>query len=958
MSNPAIDVQAFGQSIWLDYIHRQELMDGTFQKRLDNEGILGVTSNPSIFQNAIGESEVYDSAMSELLDESPEEIYEKLAVEDIRTAADLLRPIYDRTNKIDGYVSFEVSPLIASDTEKTVSEAERLFKLVDRPNVMIKIPATPEGIPAIEASIAKGVNINVTLIFSVMDYIKVVEAYLNGLEKYKASGGDLSSVASVASFFLSRIDVMVDGILENNIRAAQVRGDTAKVTANSRALGQAAIANAKLAYSEFKRFFYGERFRDLKAAGAQVQRPLWASTGTKNPAYPDTKYVDNLIGKHTVNTLPPKTLAAFIDHGTAADTIDKQLNDHLAPHEVMNLLKELNVDMDSVTAKLQVDGVDAFSEAFEKLNGQVAAKQTILQGGFSVRLKAALGIYEKAVKDTSQRMSRNYVISRLWQKDGSLWKDHGPTIQKIVNRLGWLDILETIDIEAIKAVKADVASSDFTSVVLLGMGGSSLAPEVLYETFGRQEGFPDFRVLDSTDPVRIREIEAAIDIDKTLFIVASKSGSTLETASFYRYFYDKKPNGDQFIAITDPGSELEAIAKDKKFRHIFLNPADIGGRYSALSYFGMVPAATMGLDIDRLWESAEGMIQACAESVPNNSNPGAILGKIIATVALEGRDKLNIHATKSIASFGNWIEQLVAESIGKEGKGILPVVNATVGKPHDYATDRLFIYIRVDDDEDVDELDHGIRILREAGHPRVTVRLADAYSLAGEFFRWEFATAVMGYILEVNPFDEPNVTEAKNATQVLIDYYNEHGQLPKQTPVMTRNNVALYANDTTLDPLRTLCHAHGYDNTSLVEVLAAQFAGTHASDYFAFLVYVTPDEEIKTMLADIQRRLRHVTKRAVTIGFGPRYLHSTGQLHKGGPNSGIFITLTANSSQLLAIPDVDYDFNVLFAAQAEGDLQALQNHQRRVLRLHLGDNIKNGLNLILTAIEFVEARKN
>ena len=521
----------------------------------------------------------------------------------------------------------------------------------------------------------------------------------------------------------------------------------------------------------------------MRAAGAQVQRPLWASTGTKNPAYSDTLYVDNLIGPHTVNTLPPATLAAFKDHGAAAATLTQETGAFLPPEEVLDRLAEVGIDLGQVTTRLQDDGVDAFIDAFETLISQVAAKRTLLRSGIIERTKLALGIYHGAVDRAVERLDADFANPRLWNKDGSLWKNHGPTMEKIVNRLGWLDFDRTIDRARLQALQEETRGSRFKHVVLLGMGGSSLAPEVLADTFGPQEGFPALIVLDSTDPARIRQVEEAITLEDTLFIVASKSGGTIETVALDLYFWEKTGgNGEQFIIITDPGSNLERVARKEGVRDFFLNPSDIGGRYSALSYFGMVPAALIGLDLDRLWSSADTMLATNRESIPSHYHPGLLLGAVIGALAKEGRDKVTIYTTESLTSFGNWAEQLLAESLGKEGRGALPVVGATIGMPHDYVTDRLFIYLRVDNDADVVEKDAAVRTLREAGHPRVTICLADRHAIAGEFFRWEYAAAIAGAILQVNPFDEPNVTEAKDATKALLHAHQESGQLPGADP--------------------------------------------------------------------------------------------------------------------------------------------------------------------------------
>jgi transaldolase / glucose-6-phosphate isomerase len=957
MSNPAIEVQELGQSLWLDYIHRAEIENGDFQRRIDNEGILGVTSNPAIFQKAIGESEIYDEAMSHLLELDALTVYEKLAIDDIQKATDLFRDIYERTNGRDGYVSLEVAPTLAHKTDETIAEAKRLFEAVNRPNLMVKIPGTPEGIPAVEEVIAAGINVNITLLFSVKNYEQVAHAYIKGLERRVAANQPINKVASVASFFLSRIDSAVDRVLENNMRGAQVHGDTSRIAANRKLLGQAAIASAKSAYGSFQRIFAGAAWQKLVEKGAMVQRPLWASTSSKNPAYPDTVYLDNLIGKDTVNTVPPATLAAFIDHGKVAETLNRD-GEFLPPDEVMEKLAELGIDIEQVSYRLQVDGVDAFIDAFETLLQQIEAKLTVLKSGVMDRQKLALGIYADAVARAISKMDKDFVNGRLWAKDGSLWTSYNPDIVKIEQRLGWLDVLTTMDLPRLKALQASIKGSEFKHVVLLGMGGSSLAPEVLYKVFGKQADFPELIVLDSTDPVRVKEVEKSIEPDKSLFIVASKSGTTTETDAFFNYFWQQTGHkGQQFIAITDMDTPLAKLASDNVFRDCFLNPETIGGRYSALSYFGLVPAALMGLDLDELWGNAKHMMDASHENIPGQHHPGISLGVVMAVLAQEGRDKLTIHSTASMAAFGDWAEQLVAESLGKLNKGAVPVVGGMISTPAEYLTDRLFVYLRVDNDSDCEDMDGKVRALREAGHPRVTLRLPSKYAIAGEFFRWEFATAIAGMVMKLNPFDEPNVAEAKQATAAKLAYFETHGELPVQRPVISGEHAQIFMEENTLAPLREMCRSHGYDPNSRTEVLAAQIAGTKAGDYFALLCYFTPDDESIQLLQDVRHRLRKATKRAVTLGFGPRYLHSTGQMHKGGANNGIYFQITVKPGEDLAIPGRNYSFGTLFQAQAAGDLETLEKHNRRVIRLHVDDSLEAGLQKLLDAVKFVEDRR-
>lgn len=953
--NPPVEVQQYGQSIWYDNLSRQLLHDGEIQRLVDEDGVLGITSNPTIFENAITSSAIYDAAIAKTLNADANTIFEALAIDDIQDAADILRPIYDRTQGGDGYISLEVSPLIANDTQSTIDEAERLFGLVSRPNVMIKIPATDAGLPAIEESIAKGININVTLIFSVAYYAQVVDAYLRGLERRLAKGQDVSKIASVASFFLSRIDTLVDQQLESNILSAQGR-DIDRVAANRKLLGTAAISNAKLAYRHFKNIFHGERFAKLREAGAKVQRPLWASTGTKNPAYPDTLYVDTLIGPDTVNTVPAQTLKAFKDHGKAAPTLEEEIDN---AEIIMDMLAEVGINMEMVTHTLQVDGVEKFTASFHNLMQAIEGKRRMLQTGLLERQSGVLGAYQHGVREDLHELSS--APRQIWKGHAEWWKDDAQHQSVIKNRLGWLTIVSDgrIDRQRLKILR-DLAQ-EWKYVVLLGMGGSSLAPEVFTRTFGTQPGFPELFVLDSTVPAAVQHVENAIELAKTLFVVASKSGTTLETAVMFDYFYQKAVEafgadaaGDHFLAITDPGSDLVRQANERQASEIFENPQDIGGRYSALSYFGLVPAALMGLDLDRLFASAERMESAIGESIPPTGNPALILGVVMGHLAKAGRDKLTILSSEQITSFGNWVEQLVAESTGKEGKGIVPVVGATIGLPHDYDDDRVMVYLRLDGEGH--DLDEHVRLITEAGHPVYTIRLHDAYDLGGEFLRWEFATAVAGQMLDINPFDEPDVAFAKKITNTFLDAYQKTGKLSSEKPYFSEDNVSLYIDERTAEMLESICQQCNFDSSKLEGLLAAHINLARSGNYIGLLGYLEANRANDDALESIRRRIRHTTKRAVTLGYGPRYLHSTGQLHKGGPNTGVFIQITVDDPAEVPIPGKPYTFSTLKQAQALGDLQALRERKRRVARLHISGDIQAGLQKITKAIEAAEAK--
>ncbi|NIS81211.1 MAG: bifunctional transaldolase/phosoglucose isomerase [Anaerolineales bacterium] len=908
------DLYALGQSVWYDNI-RRALLDSGELKALIDAGVKGVTSNPSIFEKAIAGSRDYDEELHRLVDEgkSLETIYETLALEDIRRTADLLRPIYEETEGVDGYVSLEVSPTLAHDTDGTVEEARRLFDTLDRPNVMIKVPATRAGLPAIETLIGEGINVNVTLIFSIENYEQVVKAYQRGLARLALSGGDLSRVASVASFFVSRVDSAVDQEIE-------ALGEQAL-------LGKIAIANAKVAYERFGELFRGERWRRLVSRGARVQRPLWASTSTKNPLYVDTLYVDSLAGPDTVNTIPPATLQAFLDHGMPSRTIDEGLNE---AHAQLERLSALGVDLDAITIKLQEDGVRAFTESFEALMASIAVKRERLLAGWE-HMAVSLGKHQSSVDEALRVMAENQILPRIWKNDHTVWK-HDPT--EISNRLGWLHSPEVIldNLHRLDALVEGVRREGYSHVLLLGMGGSSLAPEVLRKTFGVERDYLDLAVLDSTDPGAVLGYADQLDLEKTLFLVATKSGGTVETLSFFKFFYNQTAEllgeaaaGDHFVAITDPGSQLAELAEWYRFRATFLNDPNIGGRYSALSYFGLVPAALIGVDVHTLLDRALAISCGCESCVDSMENPGAQLGAILGELAKNGRDKLTLVLSSQIESFGHWIEQLVAESTGKEGKGILPVVGEPLGTPGVYGSDRLFVVIQIEGDE-IDETK--ISALQRAGHPVVRLNLHDRYDLGGQFFLWELATAIAGQRLGINPFDQPNVEAAKVLARKLVAEYTQTGALPEGE-----------SSELTADSLKTFLETDADGDPD----------SGQGHRYVALQAYVQPTPETDAALSELRTWIREETRMATTIGYGPRFLHSTGQLHKGDGGRGLFIQFTAEPLREAKIPDEvgsresAITFGVLKNAQALGDRRALIDAGRRVITFHLDGDVPGNL---------------
>ncbi|MCA9992288.1 MAG: bifunctional transaldolase/phosoglucose isomerase, partial [Anaerolineales bacterium] len=751
-----------GQSVWLDYIRRAYIASGELQAIIE-AGVTGITSNPSIFEKAIAGSSDYDADIQRLVmtGRGTTGIYEALALDDIGRAADLLRPVYERTAGRDGYVSLEVSPELAHDTAGTIADARRLFAALGRPNVMIKVPATPAGIPAFQTLISEGINVNVTLMFSLAHYEAVAEAYLRGLEARAAAGGDLSRVASVASFFVSRVDSAVDKALA--------------AAGNQQLPGKIAVANAKITYQRFQAIFTGPRWQKLAQAGAQPQRVLWASTSTKNPAYSDTLYVDELIGPHTVNTMPLNTVDAFLDHGTVAETLTAGLDEAQAQ---LAQLAELGIDLAAITEQLQVAGVDAFATAFRGMLDSVARKRAQIAAAGSP-IQAQLGAYQAAVDQALAQMAAADVLKRIEQRDYTVWRDDPAEIR---NRLGWLDAPAGMGttVPRLQALRQTLLAEGYSDVLLLGMGGSSLAPEVFYNIFGGDPAGLRLAVLDSTDPGAVLAQAARLNPATTLFIVATKSGGTVETFSFFKYFYNwtvdalgAEAAGAHFVAITDPGSKLQAVAGQLQFRDTFLADPNVGGRYSALTFFGLLPAALVGVDVAQLLDRAQAV----------RKDDGATLGAILGALAKAGRDKVTFVTSPALANFGDWVEQLIAESTGKDGTGILPVVGEALGDPAVYGADRLFVYLRLAGaDAAQGAHDAALAALAAAGHPVVTIRLHDLYDVGGQFFLWELATAVAGHLLGIQPFDQPNVESAKVLARQMVAAYHELGRLPEDTP--------------------------------------------------------------------------------------------------------------------------------------------------------------------------------
>jgi len=889
--NPLQALHDKDESIWMDNIRRGMLTSGELKRYIKDFVLTGLTSNPTIFEHAIAGGSDYDESIARYRDDNNpdvEDIFFELAIEDLVHAADLFRPVYDKTQGGDGFVSLELSPELADDARGSIAQARRLAGEAQRPNLLIKIPGTPAGAGtadkpgAIEEVIYQGIPVNVTLLFSAEQYVAAAEAYMRGIERRIAEGKD-ANVPSVASLFISRWDKASVDDLPDDLK------------------NRLGIAVSMQAYREYRRILGSDRWKKLADKGAKPQRLLWASTGVKDPSLPEGYYLTELAAPGTVATVPEETLFAFAKNGEVNGLLDEDGGD---AEEVIGKINKAGVDTGELARTLQEEGKQKFSDSYHKLLARIEKKLAELREASS-RESESLGELAEGVAETIAQLDKDNAVARIWERDHTLWQKDP---SEVSNRLGWLDsptqMLE--EVPRLKAFTDGLKKDGITHVLWSGMGGSSLFPQVMQHTFADAGGL-EMRVLDSSNPVTVNDALEALPLDKTLFLFASKSGGTLETRCHLDLFWSKNDDPSHYAVITDRGSELGKIAEERGFRKVFFNNPDIGGRYSALSHFGLVAAALLGVDVEELLERAGQMIAACKPDHATADNPGVRFGAAIGYAALHGCDKLTLVLPPEIAHLGAWLEQLIAESTGKHGVGILPVADEPIGLPEMYGKDRFFVCIGEEPDggavasADRTSQNNSLGALKDTVHPVIRLPFVDRYSIGAECFRWEFAIAIAGKVLGINPFDQPNVEAAKKAAGRVL----EEG-VP-DLPVTAAG-----------DALKVI----------------------KPGDYLAIQAYVEADSKHYSDLQSARVALRDKLGVATTLGLGPRYLHSTGQLHKGGRNNGVFIQIVDDLSPDVAIPGRDYGFRQLFEAQAAGDYEALQEHKRRVYRVGLQDFLK------------------
>lgn len=868
-----------GVSIWLDNIRRNMLNNGKLERYIHENSVTGLTSNPTIFEHAIAAGDDYDETIRRHLNEASadfESIFFELALEDLTRAADLFALTYKQTNASDGFVSLELSPELADKTQASIEQARELAGRANRPNLLIKVPGTPAGIPAIEQLIYEGIPVNVTLLFSAKQYEAAAEAYLRGLERRHEENLPLR-VPSVASLFISRWDKATEGKLPQDLQ------------------NQLGIAVGRQAYCLYSKILQSARWKKLAEAGALPQRLLWASTGTKDPSLPEDYYVAGLTAMRTVNTMPEETLLAFAKSGRPGDPLPSDSDER--SESTLKAISEAGIDVAALATQLQEEGKRKFSVSYHDLLARIEKKISQLRETDEPE-QEHLGDLDPEVQQTRSALLENNAVERIWRKDHTLWN---PDPTEISNRLGWLDSPRQMldELPRLHQFVDGLRQDGFTHVLWSGMGGSSLFPQVMQRSFPDASGLA-MTVLDTSNPVTIRTAAENIPAGKTLYVFASKSGGTLETRSHLDYFWSLDPTPSRYAVVTDKGSELAKIGSERNFREVFYNNPDIGGRYSALSHFGLVAAALLGIDIRELLTRAQQMMLACGAERSTELNPGLLFGSAIGTLAKAGKEKLTLILPAEIESFGMWLEQLIAESTGKQDIGILPIAGEPIGRPEAYGEDRTFVCLG-------GESDRGeLGSLRAAGHPVIHLPFVDRYSIGAECFRWEFAIAVAGKVLGINPFNQPNVEAAKKAAgQVLSE------GLP----------------DIPVTPCSTA------------------FKQIHHGDYVALQAYLDLHSPQYSKLEQLRVQLRDHYQVGTTIGFGPRYLHSTGQLHKGGKANGVFLQVIDDLKPDLEVPGRQYTFGQLFEAQAAGDYMALKDRNRRVYRVALSDLLQSSNDL-------------
>ncbi len=902
---------------------------------LERDGVAGVSFDLELFADLLSCGAEYAEELDALLGQGLDAaaIIDELLRRDVESAAGVLTPVYERSDGRGGWLALDVPGYV----EPSIDAVGSWFahQVEDAPNVMLKLPANATGLSLGESMLARGYGVCFTHVLSPAQVLNALNSLARGLRLARTAGHDLGRIPGLMSMPLLRVDVAVNEALRDLARREPDAGDLAESL-----IGRASIAVAKIAWGTVREAMAAPRWADLVAAGARRPRLAWHATRTSDPRRRPNELVEELIGPDTVTQMSPSVLAAFREHGVVSPRLARHLDE---AGEIVDDLATAGVELEELAAGLQAAAVKQERQRVAALCNLLEARRESGGGAPFQAARMSLAALAEPVSTRVEGMSDSFV-ERLWAADPTLWATDPETQAAVRNRLGWLFLPESMREEALPIVGLGPTVGKDTSVVLLGMGGSSLGAEacrIAYE-------IDSFTVLDTTVPRGVAAVAAGRDLESSVFVVGSKSGSTIETACLADYFHDRVAGGselpgERFIAITDPGTPLHEQARNLGYARVWLNPPDVGGRFSVLSYFGLVPMALMGIDVPALLGRAARFAALCAPEVKNETNPALLLGATLAEAAAGGLDKITFLTRPRLSAFADWAEQLIAESLGKQGGGPVPVSGEPHGSPGDYGADRLFVHMRFASDDLDAEPASLLEHLCAAGHPMIEITLADPHDLGAEFLRWELAVAVAGALMGINPFDEPNVSQAKERTGELLAHFESEGALPDPVPLYEDELLALYGSAEFAPDL-----ANSAD-WSLQEWLERYLAEVRVPDYVGLQAFLAPDLDTWHALQGLRALLRDRLGVATTMGWGPRFLHSTGQLHKGGPDTGVFVQLTADDTGDLPIPGRSYSFGVLVRAQALGDLTALQDRGRPVLRVHLRKHVESGLAALLEA---------
>jgi transaldolase/glucose-6-phosphate isomerase len=829
------------------------------------------------------------------------------------------------------WLAVDLPPAATMSSDDVVDWARRLREAAGHGQVLVRLPGTPKGLEVLENLAAAGYGAYVQNLFSVDQVEATLAAHQRGLRLARTAGVDLAGAALVAAVQLVRLDVAVDELLRDAIARGSVERDALETL-----FGKASVASARVAHAALEKAIRDREWSDLTAAGAPVPRLAWESARNLSPARRDVELMEELVGPNTVSVVTWDGLTALLDHGHPSPRLGRH---HEEAREVLTDLGAAGIEIDALAKELQTAATAADREGRARLApaltdaAALPDRMLIAAGGLGAQLESAI-----------DQAAEQQLADRIWARDAELWATDPDDQRHVRNRLGWLSLPETMLEQALPlaAIAKGRAGGTDQRVALLGMGGSSLGAEAIRTAFAIR----DFDVVDTTVPRGVAVVASRVEPERALFLVSSKSGTTVETLALERFFAGQLQSledpASRFVAVTDPGTPLHELARERGFLRVWLAPPDVGGRYSVLSVFGMLPAALMSVDIVKLLDRSRRMAVDAGPHVPAAQNPAILLGLLMSTAAAAGRNKLTFFTSPRLAGFADWAEQLIAESSGKDGRGIVPVSQEPHGLADAYGDDRIFVQLVMEGEAREPATETLLDELQAAGHPIVRIRLDDAADIGREFFRWEFATAVACAGMGVNAFDEPNVRDAKQRANAALASVSGGDGLPEPAAIVQEESLKIIVPPGDVDAARMVASGGGAEDW-----IGAHLRRARPGDYFAILAFLAPETPTWHALQGLRALVRDRLGVATTAGWGPRFLHSTGQLHKGGDDSGLFLQITADDSSDLEIPGENYSFAALARAQAVGDFEALSSRGRRLLRVHLTGPPEQGLARLL-----------